>query len=154
VHVPTLAGELPQLPETVTQIYADGSRLEAPVTWEPVSEEQVRTGGTRFTILGLVDGTSLTAEATVYVRSTNEVTITFIEEEELVTLVGVPPALPRTVQATFNDGSVDNVNTRVTWEEVDPSKYAQPGTFTVSGAVEGTSLTARATVTVIEEESE
>ncbi|MGH2944769.1 MAG: Ig-like domain-containing protein [Solirubrobacteraceae bacterium] len=154
VHVPTLAGELPALPETVTQIYADGSVLDAPVTWEPVTEEQVATGGTRFSILGLVDGTSLTAEATVYVRETDAVSITFIEPEELVTRVGVPPALPETVQATFNDGSVDNVNTRVTWDEVDPSQYAQPGTFTVTGDVEGTSLTASATVTVEEEENQ
>jgi hypothetical protein len=33
VHVPTLAGNLPELPDTVTQIYADGSALRAPVTW-------------------------------------------------------------------------------------------------------------------------
>jgi hypothetical protein len=153
VHVPTLAGELPDLPETVRQVYADGSALQAPVTWEAVTEEQVANGGTRFTILGLVEGTSLTAEATVYVRATDAVSITFIEEEDVVTRVGVPPALPDTVQATFNDGSVDNVNTRVTWAEVDPSQYAQPGTFTVTGTVEGTSLTATATVTVEEEEN-
>jgi Bacterial Ig-like domain (group 4)/F5/8 type C domain len=152
-HVPTLAGELPELPGTVTQYYADGSATEAPVTWEPVSEEQVGSGGTRLNIIGLVDGTSQIAEATVYVRETDAVSITFIEEERLTTLVGVPPALPQTVTATFNDGSRDNVNTRVTWEAVDPSQYAQPGTFTVSGTVAGSSLAATATVTVREEEN-
>jgi hypothetical protein len=74
-------------------------------------------------------------------------------EEQIVTTAGVPPALPATVKATFNDGSADNVNTRVSWREVDPSEYAQPGTFVVTGTVEGTSLQARATVTVKEESS-
>jgi hypothetical protein len=55
------------------------------------------------------------------------------------------------VKATFNDGSADNVNTRVSWREIDPSEYAEPGTFVVTGTVEGTSLQARATVTVKEE---
>jgi hypothetical protein len=151
VHVPTLAGERPDLPETVTQIYADGSRLEAPVTWEAVTEEQVATGGTRFQIVGIVEGSNLIVEATVYVRATNAVSITFLEEEQVLTLAGVAPALPATVKATFNDGSADNVNTWVTWREIDPSEYAQPGTFEVTGTVEGTSLQARATVTVKEE---
>ena len=45
----------------------------------------------------------------------------------------------------------DNVSTRVSWREVDPYEYAQPGTFVVTGTVEGTSLQARATVAVKEE---
>jgi hypothetical protein len=151
VHVPTLAGAMPELPETVRLIYGDGSVTRAPVAWEAVTEEQVAEGGTRFDIVGIVEGTSLVAKATVYVRETNAVSVTFIEEEKVTTLVGVPPALPDTVTATFNDGSRDNVNTRVTWEEVDPSQYAQPGTFTVTGTVEGTSLTATANVTVSEQ---
>jgi hypothetical protein len=152
VHVPTLAGQRPELPETVTLIYGDGSVTQAPVAWETVTDDQVAQGGTRFSIVGLVEGTSLIAEATVYVRETNAVSVTFIEEEQVTTLVGVPPALPETVTATFNDGSRDNVNTRVTWEDVDPAQYAQPGTFTVTGDVEGTSLDATANVTVIKEE--
>jgi hypothetical protein len=153
VHAPTLAGELPALPETVDLVYADGSRLAAPVTWETVTEEQVQTGGTRFNIVGLVEGASLTAEATVYVRATGAVSITFLEEEQVVTTAGVAPSLPATVKATFNDGSADNVNTRVSWREIDPSEYAEPGAFVVTGTVEGTSLEARATVTVKEESS-
>jgi hypothetical protein len=50
-------------------------------------------------------------------------------------------------------GSADNVNTRVSWREIDPSQYAEPRTFVVTGTVEGTSLEARATVTVKEESS-
>jgi hypothetical protein len=42
-------------------------------------------------------------------------------------------------------------DTRVSWREIDPSEYADPGTFVVTGTVEGTSLQARATVIVKEE---
>jgi hypothetical protein len=37
----------------------------------------------------------------------------------------------------------------VVWEEIDPALYAEPGHFNVSGIAEGTSLVARAKVTVL-----
>jgi hypothetical protein len=148
VHQPTLVNQVPTLPETATQVYADGSVLAAPATWQTITASQVASGGTKFDVLGLVEGASLTARATVYVRTTDAVSITFLEPEDVRTKVGVAPALPDTVLATFNDGSRDNVNTRVTWDPVDPSQYASPGTFTVRGTVAGTSLQASATVTV------
>ena len=96
-----------------------------------------------------MEGTPLTAEATVYVRLTEAVSITSLAEERVVTPVDRAPVLPPTVVATYNDGSRDSVSTAVTWEEVDPSRYAQPGEFTVSGRVAGTSLPATAIVTVL-----
>ncbi|WP_238412229.1 Ig-like domain-containing protein [Saccharothrix deserti] len=148
VHQPTPAGRVPTLPATVTRVYADGTRLEAPVTWQPIEASQVATGGKNFTVRGIVDGTGLPAVATVWVRATDQVAITYLDPETVVTRVGVPPALPPTATATFNDGSRDNVGTTVTWAEVDPASYAQPGTFTVTGQVPGTSLTVQATVEV------
>jgi hypothetical protein len=149
VHVRTLVGEQPELPSTVTQRYDDGSRLDAAVSWQSVDPEQLRTPGTQFELAGVVEGTARVAQATVYVRDPGAVSITFVQPEQIRTLVGVAPALPDTVVATFNDGSVDSENVGVTWEAVDPSRYAQPGEFTVSGSVEGTSLPARADVTVL-----
>lgn len=63
--------------------------------------------------------------------------------------------VPVTAEATVyvRATSADDVNTRVSWREIDPSEYAEPGTFVVTGTVEGTSLEARATVTVKEESS-
>jgi hypothetical protein len=49
--------------------------------------------------------------------------------------------------ATYNDGSKDS-SAEVTWEAISPDKYAQPGTFTVNGQVAGTTVAAKATVTV------
>ena len=42
VHVPTLAGRVPTLPATATKLYADGARVEAPVTWQPVEPSAVQ----------------------------------------------------------------------------------------------------------------
>ena len=57
----------------------------------------------------------------------------------------------RLIVAAATGDCADNGSTRVSWREVDPSEYAQPGTFVVTGTVEGTSLQARADVTVKEE---
>ncbi|MFF3444959.1 Ig-like domain-containing protein [Streptosporangium sp. NPDC002721] len=147
VHVPTLAGTLPVLPATVDTFYSDGTRARASAIWQPVTPEQVRTGGTSFTVTGLVEGVRETVRATVHVRASAAVTITSIAEEAVTTGTGRAPSLPATVVATFNDGSRDS-STAVTWDAVDPAEYARPGTFTVTGRVTGTTVTARAVVTV------
>ncbi|MEW9553699.1 Ig-like domain-containing protein [Nonomuraea sp. NPDC050783] len=36
----------------------------------------------------------------------------------------------------------------VTWEAIDPDRYARPGTFTVNGQVQGATVPAKATITV------
>ncbi|MBB2910887.1 hypothetical protein FHS43_002150 [Streptosporangium becharense] len=148
VHQSTQAGQVPTLPATVTKVYADGTRANAPVTWAQITPAQVAQGGSGFTVAGVVEGVSTTATATVWVRTTNAVSVTFIEPETVFTRVGVAPSLPPTVTATFNDGSKDNVTTTVNWASIPASQYAQAGTFTVDGTVPGTSIAARATVTV------
>ncbi|WP_214414415.1 Ig-like domain-containing protein [Sphaerisporangium fuscum] len=147
VHVPTLAGTLPALPETVETVYADGMRGRAKVTWQPVTADQVRTGGTSFAVAGLVEGLRDPVQATVHVRANAAVTITSIAEEAVRTRTGAAPSLPSTVVATYNDGSKDS-SVKVTWDAVDPSRYAAPGTFTVAGHVEGTTVQPKAVVTV------
>ncbi|SDR24720.1 Ig-like domain-containing protein [Thermostaphylospora chromogena] len=148
VHVPTLAGTLPKLPGTVETFYADGVRGRSPVVWQPVTPDQVAEGGTSFTVTGLAEGVQEPVQATVHVRKSAAVTITSIADEEVTTRVGVPPSLPETVVATFNDGSKDS-SVEVTWDDVDPDRYGAPGTFTVTGRVAGTTVRAKATVTVV-----
>ena len=48
---------------------------------------------------------------------------------DVTTYSGVAPALPRTVNAQFSDGIRRQVP--VTWDTVDPARYAGPGQFTV-----------------------
>ncbi|MER5425553.1 Ig-like domain-containing protein [Streptosporangium roseum] len=148
VHKATLAGQIPTLPGTVTKIYSNGSRVNAPVSWAQITAAQVANGGSGFDVAGIVEGTTTAATATVWVRPTNAVSITFLEPETVFTPAGTAPVLPPTVTATFNDGSKDNVTTTVTWASIPASQYAQPGVLTVTGTVPGTSLTAQATVTV------
>ena len=90
VHVPTLAGTVPPCRPTATKIYADGARVDAPVTWQPISPADVQQPATSFGRVGVVEGTALVAEATVYVRLTDAVSVTSIAEEQVVT-----PGRPR-----------------------------------------------------------
>ena len=148
VHQPTIVGNVPALPSTVTCVYADGTRLEQPVVWQQLTPEDLDEPATHVEVGGLVTGLALPATATVHVRLHDQVEITALEAEAVTTAAGRAPQLPPTVTAVYNDGSKDNVSTAVTWETVDPADYAQPGTFTVQGTIAGTSLTAEAVVTV------
>jgi hypothetical protein len=148
VHQPTIVGTVPDLPSTVTCVYADGTRLEQPVVWQDLAPEDVDEPATHVEVGGLVTGLALPANATVHVRLHDQVEITALEAEAVTTTAGRAPQLPPTVTAVYNDGSKDNVSTTVTWEAVDPSDYAAPGTFTLQGTIAGTSLAAEATVTV------
>jgi hypothetical protein len=150
VHVRTNPGQVPTLPATVTKVFADGSRLEAPVRWQQVTADQLPDNAV-VTVLGAVQDTTLFARATIYVRPLDiEVDITSVQDEQIVTRPGVAPQLPPTVIVTFNDGSRDSA-IPVTWEAIDPTRYAQPGsTFTVAGAVAGTTIPAQAHVRVLD----
>ncbi len=66
---------------------------------------------------------------------------------ELRSSVGAAPALPAGVRASFSDGYDRTVP--IVWDAVDPQRYAQRGTFSVTGRAGGTTVTA--TVTVIRE---
>ncbi len=154
VHQPTIVGTVPDLPPTVTCVYADGTRLDLPIVWQQLAPEDVDEPATAVDVGGLVTGLALPASATVHVRLHDQVEITALEAETATTVAGTAPQLPPTVTAVYNDGSKDNVTTTVTWEAIDPARYAAPGTFTVHGSVvggpsAGTSLAAETAVTVI-----
>ncbi|MFF0160703.1 family 43 glycosylhydrolase [Streptomyces sp. NPDC005263] len=73
-----------------------------------------------------------------------------VEDVAVKTRVGEAPVLPATVIAEYADGVKRPV--AVTWEDIPASRYAQTGTFTVTGSLPGgTALPVRAEVTVSEE---
>ncbi|MCH5677456.1 family 43 glycosylhydrolase [Streptomyces gilvus] len=73
-----------------------------------------------------------------------------VEDVPVTTRTGERPVLPATVLATYADGVKRPV--AVSWEDVPESKYAQAGTFTVTGSLpDGAALPVRARVTVSEE---
>ncbi|OXM87218.1 hypothetical protein CF651_06115 [Paenibacillus rigui] len=57
------------------------------------------------------------------------------EPVQVMTAIGTPPVLPDTGKVVYSDGSA--VPKGVTWEPIDPSRYAKPGTFQVKGKVNG-----------------
>jgi hypothetical protein len=70
-----------------------------------------------------------------------------IDAVATTTRQGEAPALPSTVTVRYHDGSSKQV--AVTWPDVDPAQYAQPGTFEVrADVVAGSDVQAVATVTV------
>lgn len=148
IDVRTEVGTMPALPETVTGVFTDGSRAELAVSWPEVTEDQVAADGD-FTLTGLVAGTTVPAQAHVWVRATAPGQINTIDAVDVHTLVGLAPALPEQVSVQYNDGSREMLP--VTWAEVDPDAYAEVGTFDVDGTVEGPGSTdALAHVQVIE----
>jgi hypothetical protein len=64
----------------------------------------------------------------------------------VTTAAGTAPVLPSTVTATMSDGTTQSV--AVTWASVAASQYAQAGTFTVTGTIANSTVTATANVTV------
>ncbi|WP_026487441.1 glycosyl hydrolase 53 family protein [Caldanaerobius polysaccharolyticus] len=69
-----------------------------------------------------------------------------IEPVNVSTEVGQAPTLPTTVNLVYDDESVRQAS--VTWESIDPDKYARPGSFTVTGTIPGVKFKAIATITV------
>ncbi|WP_026925210.1 LamG-like jellyroll fold domain-containing protein [Glycomyces arizonensis] len=67
-------------------------------------------------------------------------------EFQVRTLAGEAPELPGAAPASFSDGIGRTV--RLTWDEIPPERYAEPGAFTVSGTVAGHGLEVTAHVEV------
>ena len=75
-----------------------------------------------------------------------EPAIVAIQEEALSTLVGHAPNMPEEVRVFYSDNTSGMIGLK--WADIDASDYAQEGSFTVEGTVEGTSIKAICTVEV------
>ena len=54
--------------------------------------------------------------------------------------------LPKQVKVTYNTGK--EANEAVSWNEIDPDAYKEPGTFEVDGTLENTNIKAKASIVV------
>ncbi|WP_408892141.1 endo-alpha-N-acetylgalactosaminidase family protein [Paenibacillus taichungensis] len=81
-----------------------------------------------------------------------EKTIESIPPINVETFVDEQPVIPSVIQAVYSDSTTAEV--MVSWDSIESSNYAQVGTFTVKGSVEGTSIKAEAAVTVLEKSKE
>jgi hypothetical protein len=144
VQIDTLAGEGPILPNSVSVTYDNGLTEMLPVLWDGLDPSKYAQQGI-FTVEGAVLGTELHALAQVTVTAV-AVMIADIEPVQATTTAGTPPHLPLNVEVVYSDESTGSLP--VLWDSIAPSQYAQAGTFSVNGHVNGTSLLARADVTV------
>ena len=124
--------------------FDDGTTEQVDVTWAEIDPASYAHAGT-FTVEGTLEGIDgLKARATVTVEALKA---TSIAPSSVETVAGTAPTLPQKVKVTWSDGSVTEES--VVWEALDPTLYAQAGTFSVDGTVEGASgLTATCTVSV------
>jgi len=69
-----------------------------------------------------------------------------MDSVEANTRVGVPPTLPATINLRFDDGA--RLAARVRWRPLAEEWLAEPGTFTLGGAIENSSVEAEAIINV------
>lgn len=74
--------------------------------------------------------------------------VSYRMSRNLYLLRGNRPELPAEVTLQYASGKTEVRG--VQWEEIDPGKYAENGTFTVAGKIEGTGLSTQLNITVME----
>lgn len=117
VEVAVKTGEQPKLPETVDVYYGDGSRVALPVTWDKIDSSKLTNDGD-FTIAGTLKGSSLPAEAHIWVRSSPGSTMNATVDIEQSVYVGAKSIdLPKQVVGVSNSG--DNHMLPVKWNDAD-----------------------------------
>ena len=88
----------------------------------------------------------LPATTTLWSQYPSHAGVTAVLPAHVRTLRGTPASLPGRVEVVHGDGSTSMAS--VTWSGRGPGAGARPGVYTVTGTVHGTSVPARAIVTV------
>ena len=142
VYNRTPVGDVPDLPDEVVVVGADGSTELAGVNWQSLDNTTVEPGIT--TVKGTVRG--LGSKATAIITAYEPVDV---DTWSTRVPVGVAPTLPPTVRVVYSDG-VDQQRP-VTWETVPASTYDTPGVVNIDGTVEGLELGAAAVIEVTDD---
>ncbi|WP_171687162.1 cohesin domain-containing protein [Paenibacillus planticolens] len=102
----------------------------------------------RFTLMGRTAGTSYTVSLDFlgFTLQSAAPIIVSVTPADVATVAGTAPVLPSKATAVYSDGSSQQAD--VAWESISPAQYAAAGSFTVYGAVAGTTIKAAANVTV------
>lgn len=163
------AGTMPKLPYGVTGKLSNGDDRYLSATWDPIKPEQYAKAGS-FTVNGKAGVSSDNKTFPVSVKVNVVDDIASADPVDAWTIPGVAPSLPSTVsvdypksvtarigeffksvgRAVSGDSASENKPTlAVTWDDIDPSKYAKDGsTFTVEGTIAGSKVKAKATIKV------
>jgi len=97
-------------------------------------------------IYEVVAGVGQIMDTTTFEVKTTKPKITSIDEVRVSTTEKKAPVLPSKVTVRYDDNSSGQA--AVTWDSINSEAYAQAGTFIVEGVVAGTSLKAKAIITV------
>ena len=139
------SGDTLELPQTMSVLWTGGATTDEPVTWEPLTDEQLamlksREGGS-FEVAGVVE--TLGEDVTVKVTVLPAVPVYADMPSAQEIWVGGTPSLPETLTVTWSNGDVSDEP--VAWDELDTSVA---GTLTATGTIEGLSSPVTAQVTV------
>ena len=139
------SGDTLVLPQTMSVLWTGGATTDEPVTWEPLTDEQLamlksREGGS-FEVAGTVE--TLGEDVTVKVTVLPAVPVYADMPSAQEIWVGGTPELPETLTVTWSNGDVSDEP--VAWDELDTSTA---GTLTATGTIEGLSSPVTAQVTV------
>ena len=139
------SGDTLVLPQTMSVLWTGGATTDEPVTWEPLTDEQLamlksREGGS-FEVAGTVE--TLGEDVTVKVTVLPAVPVYADMPSAQEIWVGGTPELPETLTVTWSNGDVSDEP--VAWDELDTSVV---GTLTATGTIEGLSSPVTAQVTV------
>ena len=139
------SGDTLELPQTMSVLWTGGATTDEPVTWEPLTDEQLamlksREGGS-FEVAGTVE--TLGEDVTVKVTVLPAVPVYADMPSAQEIWVGGTPSLPETLTVTWSNGDVSDEP--VAWDELDTSVA---GTLTATGTIEGLSSPVTAQVTV------
>lgn len=139
------SGDTLELPQTMSVLWTGGATTDEPVTWEPLTDEQLamlksREGGS-FEVAGTVE--TLGEDVTVKVTVLPAVPVYADMPSAQEIWVGGTPELPETLTVTWSNGDVSDEP--VAWDELDTSVA---GTLTATGTIEGLSSPVTAQVTV------
>ena len=139
------SGDTLELPQTMSVLWTGGATTDEPVTWEPLTDEQLamlksREGGS-FEVAGTVGTLGEDVTVKVTVLPAVPVYADMLSAQEI--WVGGTPTLPETLTVTWSNGDVSDEP--VAWDELDTSVA---GTLTATGTIEGLSSPVTAQVTV------
>lgn len=140
INVTTTIGTAPVLPSVAKVTYADGKSANVTVTWNDIDPAQYGQAE-NFTVQGVITTTTTPVTANVTVAG-----ITSITPIKQTVRIGEAPDLPSQVQVIYSNNATATVP--VVWDSIDPSQYAQGGSFTVNGTVHYTTIKAEAIINV------
>lgn len=133
----------PQLPETVTAFYSDGTVKSAKVKWDEVTSNHYSQVG-KFTIEGQLDNSEVKAKAIMTVKD-----VVAIKPYSTVVKPGEKPMLPAEITVFYSDGTSDK--NHVTWDLDFDEELANTGKFVTHGRVTDTDIKAMAFIRVDED---